>query len=88
MTHKLNQDSAHPIDMQQDKSECGSGTSRRDFLSAAGALVVSVASGSLPIESLAQAPANAAASSAGAIGTTLATITWTSTEATDASTEY
>ena len=74
MTHKLNQDNVHSIDMEQDKSEFVSGTSRRDFLSAAGALVVSVASGSLPIDALAQAPASAAASSAGAIGTTLATI--------------
>ena len=74
MTHKLDQNSVPPMDLQQDKSEFVSGTSRRDFLSAAGALVVSVVNGSLPMEALAQAPANAAASSAGAIGTTLATI--------------
>ena len=75
MTHKLNQDNAHPIDMEQDKSEFVSGTSRRDFLSAAGALVVSVASGSLPNEAFAQqAAGNAAAAAGGAVGTTLATI--------------
>ena len=75
MTHKLNQDNAHPIDMEQDKSEFVSGTSRRDFLSAAGALVVSVASGSLPTEAFAQqAAGNASAAAGGAVGTTLATI--------------
>jgi hypothetical protein len=63
MTHKLNQTDAHPIEDATSKSECGSGTSRRDFLSAAGALVVSVASGSLPIKN-----AQSAASSRGNVG--------------------
>jgi len=56
MTHQLNQDSARPTQLQEDKTEVVSGTSRRDFLSAAGALVVSVASGSLPTEAFAQLP--------------------------------
>lgn len=53
-----------------------SGSSRRDFLSAAGALVVSAVGGGLSTSALAQAAsANAAgAVSAGAVGTTLATI--------------
>ena len=74
MTHQLNQDSARPTQLQEDKTEVVSGTSRRDFLSAAGALVVSVASGSLPTEAFAQAAGNAAAATGGAVGTTLATI--------------
>jgi hypothetical protein len=74
MTHKLNQDSAHSLDLQQDKPAFVSGTSRRDFLSAAGALVVSVASGSLPTEAFSQATSNTAAASSSALGTTLATI--------------
>ena len=53
-----------------------SGSSRRDFLSAAGALVVSAVGGGLSTSALAQAAsANAAgAVSAGAVGTTLASI--------------
>jgi nicotinate dehydrogenase subunit B len=54
-----------------------SGSSRRDFLSAAGALVVSVASGGLSTQVLAQttgAVAATGASGAGMVGTTLATI--------------
>jgi CO/xanthine dehydrogenase Mo-binding subunit len=74
MTHQLNQDSARPTQLQEDKTEVVSGTSRRDFLSAAGALVVSVASGSLPTEAFAQAAGRAAAATGGAVGTTLATI--------------
>ena len=74
MTHHFNQDSAPQVALQQDQAELASGTSRRDFLSAAGALVVSVASGSLPAQALAQATANAAASSSSAAGTTLATV--------------
>jgi CO/xanthine dehydrogenase Mo-binding subunit len=54
-----------------------SGTSRRDFLSAAGALVVSVASGGTSIQAMAQtagATALAGTSATSVIGTTLATI--------------
>ena len=54
-----------------------SGSSRRDFLSAAGALVVSVASGGLSTQVLAQttgAVAATGAAGAGMVGTTLATI--------------
>ena len=53
-----------------------SGTSRRDFLSAAGALVVSVASGGVSTQAFAQSAgaAMAGSASATAVGTTLATI--------------
>lgn len=53
-----------------------SGTSRRDFLSAAGALVVSVASGGVSTQAFAQSSgaAMAGSASATAVGTTLATI--------------
>ena len=53
-----------------------SGTSRRDFLSAAGALVVSVASGGVSSQAMAQTAGAAVAgsASASAVGTTLATI--------------
>ena len=53
-----------------------SGTSRRDFLSAAGALVVSVASGGVSTQAFAQSAGAAIAGSASAtaVGTTLATI--------------
>jgi len=59
-----------------DSMASASGATRRDFLSAAGALVVSVASGSLPMQALAQsAGATASSANAGAsMGTTLATI--------------
>ena len=59
-----------------DNMASASGATRRDFLSAAGALVVSVAGGSLPIQALAQsAGASGATANAGAsMGTTLATI--------------
>ena len=59
-----------------DSMASASGATRRDFLSAAGALVVSVASGSLPMQALAQsAGASASSANAGAsMGTTLATI--------------
>ncbi len=53
-----------------------SGTSRRDFLSAAGALVVSVASGGVSTQAFAQSASAtmAGSASATAVGTTLATI--------------
>ena len=53
-----------------------SGTSRRDFLSAAGALVVSVASGGVSSQAMAQTAGAvvAGSASASAVGTTLATI--------------
>ena len=53
-----------------------SGTSRRDFLSAAGALVVSVASGGVSTQAFAQTAgaAMASSSSASGVGTTLATL--------------
>ena len=53
-----------------------SGTSRRDFLSAAGALVVSVASGGVSTQAFAQTAGAAMASSspASVVGTTLATL--------------
>jgi len=59
-----------------DTMASASGATRRDFLSAAGALVVSVAGGGLPIQALAQsAGASGATANAGAsMGTTLATI--------------
>ena len=61
----------------EDAAVAHSGTSRRDFLSAAGALVVSVAGGGFANQSMAQsagAAGAAAASAASAVGTTLATI--------------
>ena len=59
-----------------DNMASASVATRRDFLSAAGALVVSVAGGGLPIQALAQsAGASGATANAGAsMGTTLATI--------------
>lgn len=61
----------------EDAAVAHSGTSRRDFLSAAGALVVSVAGGGFANQAMAQsagAAGAAAASAASAVGTTLATI--------------
>ncbi len=61
----------------EDAAVAHSGTSRRDFLSAAGALVVSVAGGGFANQAMAQstsAAGTASASAASAVGTTLATI--------------
>ncbi len=61
----------------EDTTVSHSGTSRREFLSAAGALVVSVAGGGFANQAMAQsagAAGTAGASAASAVGTTLATI--------------
>ena len=61
----------------EDAAVAHSGTSRRDFLSAAGALVVSVAGGGFANQAMAQsagAASAAGASAASAVSTTLATI--------------
>ena len=51
----------------EDAAVAHSGTSRRDFLSAAGALVVSVASGGFANQSMAQSAGAAGAAAAGAV---------------------
>ena len=58
------------------QSDAQSGATRRDFLSAAGALVVSVASGGVATQAVAQTAGTTAAGavSASMVGTTLATI--------------
>jgi len=76
MTNQFKNEVNAPSAVTTDSMASASGATRRDFLSAAGALVVSVASGSLPMQALAQsAGATASAANAGAsMGTTLATI--------------
>ena len=76
MTNQFNNEVNSPSAMTNEGVASASGATRRDFLSAAGALVVSVAGGSLPMQALAQtAGTSAAAANAGAsMGTTLATI--------------
>ena len=76
MTNQFKNEVNSPSAMTNEGVASASGATRRDFLSAAGALVVSVAGGSLPMQALAQtAGTSAAAANAGAsMGTTLATI--------------
>jgi CO/xanthine dehydrogenase Mo-binding subunit len=76
MTNQFKNEVNSPSAMTNEGVASASGATRRDFLSAAGALVVSVAGGSLPMQALAQtAGTSAAAANAGvSIGTTLATI--------------
>jgi len=76
MTNQFKNEVNSPSAMTNEGVASASGATRRDFLSAAGALVVSVAGGSLPMQALAQtAGTSAAAANAGvSMGTTLATI--------------
>ncbi len=77
MNHNINAEVNATSPMPKENSDAMSGPSRRDFLSAAGALVVSVASGGATGNAMAQTASSAAApaaSGAGMVGTTLATI--------------